>query len=222
MSTDFYVYVVESPSSRDLLEGALEGRVLYQALSLTGIDCTYSIAADTPMFREALGPRLVEKLRADNFQRWPILHLSAHGCREGIALTNESHFVTWSELMHAFRLLNMALQGRLMLAVSSCYGSFAAFEAFAPGDDPFFSLVGPENEAPVSDLAIGFSAFYHVLSKTWDLRTAYEAMKVASHNNSFKLHLGEDLRQARLQRQIDEILAKMGGNGIPDFGIQQR
>jgi hypothetical protein len=219
LSTEFYVYMVESPSSRDLLEGNLEGRVLCQALSLTGIDSTYSIVADTPTFREALGPRLVTKLQADQFARWPIIHLSAHGCRDGIALTNADHFVPWSDLMNSFRSLNLALGGRLMLAVSSCYGSFAAFEALAPGSDPFFSLVGPDNEVPVSDLAIGFAAFYHVLSKTWDLTKAYEAMKIASHNSAFKLHLGENLRHARLQQQIREILEQRS-NGEPGIGNQ--
>lgn len=55
-----FVYVIESPSSFDLLDGRTEGRSLCEALTLSGISYFYSLATDRNTLLTALGNRLNE------------------------------------------------------------------------------------------------------------------------------------------------------------------
>lgn len=217
MSTDFFVHVVESPSSDDLLDGHLEGRVLYQALCASRIDASYMVAATKEAFWKAIGERLLDRIGLDGFQRWPILHLSAHGSPSGLQLTN-SDPLKWSELTNYLRKVNRLLNGTLILAVSSCFGSHAVQEALS-GDQPYYAIVGPSQAVPLSDLAIGFSSFYHVLSKTWNLSKAHKAMVAAADNTEFLLFFTEEARRDysewRLRRMVKSYLDTLSKQGLP-------
>ena len=209
---NFFVHIVESPSALDVLDARLEGRVLYQAIDTSGVQSTYLVACDKETFWEAIGNRLLDAIAQDSYQRWPFLHLSAHGVQSGIELTNRD-FVTWVELTGYLRRLNRVLQGRLLLSVSSCHGAYAVQEVLKEGDHPYFALVGPADQIPLSDLAVGFSAFYHILSKTWDLHGAFEAMKIASGSNKFRLFITEQVKKDyeawQLQQRVNQILLGM-------------
>jgi hypothetical protein len=86
-----FVYVIESPSSLDLLDGRTEGRALCQALSLAEIPYWYSLVTDRESLGQAIGPRLVEAWKTLGGKP-PILHFSMHGNQEGVALTNREDF----------------------------------------------------------------------------------------------------------------------------------
>lgn len=218
MSEHFFVHVVESPSSSDLLNNMVEGFVLYQALCTSRIDAGFLLAVNENSFWEAIGERLLSRIAADKFQRWPVLHLSAHGDRNGIALTNGQR-LTWDTLGKYFRDLNQLLGGRLIVAMSSCEGAWAIKAAFK-SPVPFFAVVGPTCKIDLSDLAIGFSAFYHILSKKWNLQTSLDAMKVASGNENFYLKEGEKAKRDydawKLQKEIRKILGEMQVQGLPE------
>jgi len=205
----FYVYVVESPSSRDLLDRGLEGRVLTEALALSGIDFVYNVATDEETLVECLFTRFDETLQSDGYVRLPILHISAHGSNNGLQLTNKS-FISWEVLKNRISAVNAMLGSTLIVCVSACYGSFAVRLAISDEASPFYALVGPSDNVALSDLAVAYSSFYHVLRKTWDLTVAHQAMVAASGNNTFQLHMGEQVRQGfkdwRLQQRTKDLL----------------
>ena len=208
MSSNFFVHIVESPSSSDLLEFDLEGNVLCQSLSVSGIDATYLLATDRVTFWEAIGKRFIERIKEDNYKRWPILHISAHGSHDGIALTRSDDFIRWKELTEYFRKINTIMKGALIITFSSCQGSYAAKEAVTAGASPYYALVAPARDVSLSDLAIGFSSFYHVLSKTWNIQKSYDAMKSATLNDAFQLYITKTLRED-YKKYLDHILQKM-------------
>jgi hypothetical protein len=82
-----FVYVIESPSDTDLLDGRMEGRSLCESLQLAGIPHAYSLVTSQRTLSEALSTRIAEAMK--KFPgRYPILHLSLHGNSNGVALTN--------------------------------------------------------------------------------------------------------------------------------------
>ncbi len=209
MSTEFYVHMIESPSPEDLLAGDLEGYVLSQALGLGRVDVAYHIAATKKTFWRALDD-LLPRINSDNAKRWPILHLSAHGSQDGLQMTNTTESIRWDEMTECLRQINDSLQGKLILAVSSCHGSYAIQEALKKGTQPYFALVGSGDKIPLSDLAVGFTAFYHILNKNWDLNLAHRAMITASGNPNFNLFLTEkargDYRLFVFQQELENML----------------
>ena len=221
MPNDFFVHVIESPSSVDLLNANLEGRVLFQARSVCQIDASYHVAADNATFWTALGDRLLDKIEQDKAQRWPVIHLSAHGSPDGIELTDH-HFIRWTDLTSYLQRINTILQGKLILAVSSCHGCYAIKEALH-GTHPYYALVGPTKAVGLSDLAVGFSAFYHVLSKSWDLSKAHAAMRAAADSDAFALLFTEQFRQGYqswvMQQDIQRILAGFYAQGLPQAPV---
>ncbi|CAV19065.1 Hypothetical protein VS_1882 [Vibrio atlanticus] len=185
----FYVYLIESPSAQDLLESALEGRTLTEALHVSGIDCSYYLAANYQTFDQALGQRLENTLFSDGHRRLPIIHISAHGNPQGMAFTDGT-FIAWDALYHRLLNLNERFNGGLIVSVSACFGAYAN-QLLKPNQrPPFFALVGPTNSIALSDLAIGYAAFYHNIKKFWNIESAFNAMKMASGNHEFQITYG--------------------------------
>src|SRR5689334_1005397 len=111
-----FVYIIESPSAYDLLDGRTEGRTLGEALTLAAIPYWYSLAIDKATLTQALGPRLLEAWRA--LGKLPILHLSMHGNQDGVQLSS-GEFISWHDLRNLLLPLNQALQGGLLICMSS-------------------------------------------------------------------------------------------------------
>lgn len=188
----FYVYIVESPSADDLFNNALEGRTLTEALRVSGIDYNYLVTANFNTFNIALGQNLESTLFHDGHKRSPIIHISAHGSPDGIAFTN-GESITWESLYQRLADLNQRFSGGLIVSVSTCFGAFAERLLMPNRPAPFFALVGPTTSIELSDLAIGFSSFYHNIKKYWDINIAFNAMKTASGNQNFNLKFSQPM-----------------------------
>lgn len=189
----FFVHVVESPSSRDLLDGRTEGRVLMEALALSQIPATYNLVTDRPTLDTAIGERLQYALGIH--QTYPVLHLSLHGSNEGIALTNGC-FLYWQQLREILVPINQALGGYLLVCLSSCYGEYGVLMAMHENAPlPFSALVGHPESAEWDDSAIAFMTFYHRLFKGASASDAVEAMKLASGDSRFSFTSGQTVQQ---------------------------
>ncbi len=185
----FYVYIIESPSADDLLVNRLEGRVLSEALGVSGIDCNYQLAANPQTFNQSITLNLESIFMQDSYRRIPVLHISAHGNHQGVALTDNS-FIPWENFYQRLLDINNKFNGNLLVSVSACFGAFAGQLITPNRPSPCFALIGPTMETELSDLAIGYSALYHNIKKTWNLEVAFNAMKIASGNQRFNLTLG--------------------------------
>jgi hypothetical protein len=183
------VYVIESPSSEDLLDERTEGRALTEALRLSRIKAAYSLATDRATFYRALGERLKQVLLAQP-DTIPHIHISCHGDANGLQLTDGSP-ISWDELRQLLLPLNKALNDRLLVCMSSCFGASAARTAmWVSGDLPFFALVGHPGALAWSDGAVAYIAFYHRLGKGAHITDAVHAMKAASGDDKFQCQFG--------------------------------
>lgn len=198
----FFVHIIESPSSNDLLNNIIEGHLLIEGLRIANIMSTYNLAVDKSSFMEAIGERFHDAIKNYGV---PFLHLSAHGNKNGLELTDKT-FIKWTELKNILLPISNALRGNLFLNISSCSGFSACSMAMNfKKEIPFYGLVGPTGELPLADITIGFVAFYHNFAKGASAEEAIEAMKKASRNNKFEVITAA---KAKLiwKKEIDKIM----------------
>lgn len=193
-TTQYFVHIIESPSAKDLLNGRVEGRVLTEGLSLAGIISNYNLAVDLSSFQQAIRLRLFKEIQQTN--RVPILHLSAHGSKEGITLTDDT-LVDWRQLGKYLSPANNVLRGRLLVCMSLCSGLHGIKMAMTCDRQiaPFFAIVGHEGTINWSDCAFAFVTFYHRLFKGASPDEAVRAMKCASGEQGFSYVKGSQVDQ---------------------------
>ena len=202
--------IIEAPSPDDIFYGRTEGRVLCETLGSTPIPMSYNVAVNQPKLINALA---LCRQHSQSPGVLPILHLSMHGNEEGVELTDGS-FLHWQQLRH---LLLPVGQGKLLLCMSSCYGfSGCRMAMFDDGLSPFLAIVGHRGKANLSDLAIGYSAFYHRLFKGALLPIAFEAMKQASGDIEFEYITGQ-LAQETYRKELARLRAEEVRAGIRSY-----
>lgn len=193
-----FVHIVESPSAQDLLDGRSEGRSLGEALTLAGIQHCYSLAINREMFEVSLGQRL--GMAIEHFKTPPILHFSAHGNSDGIALAS-GEFIRWTELDSLLQPIHQALGGGALICLSSCESASGMQMAMSDGPErPFWALVSHMGKPSWPDCAVGYIAFYNRFFKGHGIDVAVDAMKAATGDASFAFWSGEQVRLNWLNR----------------------
>jgi hypothetical protein len=194
-----FVHIIESPSPDDLLNGRTEGRVLNEILNLANIPHCYNLATTKQTLYTALEARLNEASK--KFQKYPILHLSMHGNKNGISLTDNT-FLPWADLQAMLTPLNNFLKGELLICISSCFGSYGCEMAMNEDkDEPFWALVGNNYTVSWEDAAVAYVTFYHLLFKNTlaeesQVREYVDYMKLASKDNNFEVWWGRTIKTA--------------------------
>jgi len=194
-----FVYIVESPSSADLFDGRTEGGVLRETLKLAEVRAEYRLATNVGFFDKAIGEELLglaNASKADSTAYLPMLHISAHGNPDGIELTDGT-FLHWDDLRLRLHPINEALNGLLIVGLSSCHGSSGLrMAAWETGPRPFGLLFGHHGEASWSDLALGFAVFYHrFICINSGLAKSLDAMRAASGSDNFQVWWGPGVQQ---------------------------
>ncbi len=194
--TKFFVFVVESPSAVDLYHRRSEGDLIRQAVKLNGIPCILKTAISLQAFDACLKIGLAEAMAS--LQGFiPVLHISVHGDKEGIQLSN-GYNMNWGELREHLRPVNQALGGSLVVCMSSCEGYMGVRMAMYPEDLhlPYYALIGCSDKPTWSETAVAFATLYHQLCRGEHVTSAVEAMRVASGNGQFWLEHAENSRQS--------------------------
>ena len=190
--TSGFVYVIESPSDSDLLDGRTEGRSLCEALRLAEIPHWYSLVTTPATFADSIGRRLSEAL--SRFSQPPIIHLSMHGNNDGVALTN-GEFLSWGNLRTSLAPLTNAMNGGLLICMSSCFGSSGCRMAMhEETDQPFWALVGNSGSALWADAGVAYITFYHLFFKDVPVEQCVERMRLASGDNNFMVLSGHAVK----------------------------
>lgn len=193
--TQFFVFVIESPSAVDLYHRRSEGDLVRQAVELNGISCVHKTAISMTAFDACLKIGLSEAMQAlPGFI--PVLHISAHGDTEGIQLS-DGYVLNWGSLKEHLRPINQALGGSLIVCMSSCEGYMGVRMAMYPEDPqlPYYALIGCGSKPTWAETAVAFSTFYHQLSRGEHITVAVDAMRIASGNSMFWLEHAEQTRQ---------------------------
>lgn len=200
------IYIFESPSPEDFLNGVQEGEALSKALDLASIENSYNIVTNVSMFVKCLR-QIEEDIEAVRGQRITYLHFSMHGNERGIGFTN-NEFLTWEQLYYLLEgfsesigYTNGHIEGHkralINLQFSVC-GGFNAIKMkdYAPANiTPYLSVVGPTEKVHWSDSLIAFQVYYHnTLHKTQGIEKAVHLMNdAAGLQDIFKVELGRGI-----------------------------
>lgn len=210
-----FVHIIESPSADDLLDGRTEGRALSEVLDLAKIPYCYNLVTNLETLSIALDTRLLEA--ADHFGLAPILHLSMHGNKKGVGLTDGRRLL-WSDLRTLLAPLTNVMEGELLICMSSCFGSAGCRMARHEGaEPPFGALVGNKESVSWEDAAVAYVTFYHLLFKDIPVDQCVERMKWASDDHNFDVKWGHEekanwtQRMAKFRRKrVAEVLRSAG------------
>ncbi|MEY9719782.1 hypothetical protein ABIA22_002272 [Sinorhizobium fredii] len=212
-----YVYIVESPSPRDLFDGRTEGTAICETFKLSGTKHSYSLAVNRAEFERAFALGAGQPFSVafdDHGQEPPVVHLSMHGSSEGVQLT-DGQIITWEELRAILSPINSALPLGLMVTFSTCGGASSIAMSMILGNDekPFFATVGSIDNVPWDDSLIAYSVFYHHWFKGTRTDQCVELMKAASGHEGFRIYSGEKAKQ-----DFIEYVRKRRGVGGREIG----
>jgi len=190
----FFVYIVDSLSSKDLFKGYSIAMALRDSLNAIGIPSVYTLATNKETFEKAFQSRLEEAV--NYFNAIPMVHLCMHGDGDGqgIYLTDRT-LIEWFDL----RNLLMFHQEPLYLCMASCYGINAQSMVNAY-DSAFEFLVGNTGEVLSSDVTVAYLAFYnHIFYKDATIEQAVEVMRAASGDRNFDYKIGDKIRNVYIR-----------------------
>lgn len=209
-----YVYIIESPSPRDLSDGRTEGNALCETFKLAGIKHSYSLAVNLDEFLRALalgeGLPFLDAYRKHG-EEAPVLHLSMHGNTDGVQLT-DGRILSWDDLRDILSPINSALPLGLMVTFSTCGG--AASIRMSMSEDvnhkPFYVTVGSTREVPWDEALIAYAVFYHNWFRELPAMECVKLMKAASGHSGFAAYSGAEQKQdfiefAQKQRLIEAL-----------------
>jgi hypothetical protein len=213
----FFVYVIESPSSVDLYHRRGEGDVLRQAINLNQIPCVLRLAINLEAFQASLGIGLTEAMAAIP-NAIPILHISAHGFSEGIQLSS-GEIIEWRQLREMLIPINRALEGCLVVCMSTCEGYSGSRMAMVIDSEehPFFAIIGNGSKPTWPETAVGFATFYHLVANGRRIVESVEAMRVASGNDTFFVTTAEESKTGFIEHikniNAAEVQAELENEG---------
>lgn len=171
------VFILESPSGEDLIEGRREGDALYAALRLSEVPTAYFQIANKRMLIEVLNriatqPKKMTRMRSrgqiiESKIFAPILHFSFHANKDGLALSS-GEFIPWGEFLEILERFNDKYgwldEDKSMVAVSlSACSGFSVMD-YLPSDRrlPFSWLIGFADSVTWSDALVGLVCYYHL------------------------------------------------------------
>ncbi|HET6881126.1 MAG TPA: hypothetical protein VFI31_13280 [Pirellulales bacterium] len=146
-----------------------------------------------------------------------MLHLSMHGCQDGIQLTSQRDqgaIIPWQALGGMLHPLHNALPGGLGVCMSCCGGIHgkAMAQTFDKNRVPFNWLVGSASDADWRDLALAFAVFYRRYQAGLSGTKLIEAVKVASGINDFDIVHGPLTQQSYARESLLAALKSMQKN----------
>lgn len=199
----FFVFVVESPSPLDLYHRRSEGEIIKQTVNLNQIPSRVVTAVNMDAFEASLKIGLSEAMESCK-GLIPILHISAHGNKDGIQLSN-GEIITWARLRQMLFPINAALNNSLLVCLSCCEGYSGTRMAMFLEDNryPFYAIVANSEKPLWADTAVAYSTFYHLIAKGEYIIDAVNAMRVASGNNTFWVETAEQSKKGYINYLIN-------------------
>ncbi len=199
------VFIIESPSFKDILDNRKEGLALSKILDLAQINNEVFAVSDIETLEIALDriARNVLEIRKD--LGMVQLHFSLHGSSEGIALSDNT-FIDWNsfyvfikkfnETIEYIKAPNGILFAPTYLIFSVCNGFSAKIIKEFDETTPYTALIGPVEAIEWSDGLLAYSTFYHnTILKKMGLPKAIENMNlVAGLENVFQVDMGKGMK----------------------------
>jgi hypothetical protein len=206
--TSYRVYIIESPSPKDIREKRKESLALSEALNLADIPNLFFNVKDKQALQQVFDIAAIDiqdtkdRLGSINF------HFSMHGDSKGIRLTS-GEFLTWKELHHIITVFNDKVgyaqakwaPGRKYSFANLNFSVCQGYEAIEMSEyseaSPFTTLLGPTRDVEWSDALVAFVTYYHLtIHKDYGFRDAVRVMNYASgafNEVVFKMRVADGL-----------------------------
>jgi hypothetical protein len=127
----------------------------------------------------------------------PILHIEAHGSKEGLQLSS-GEMLNWHWLQSILTEINVVTNMNLMVTLAACHGAYLMSLASPINRAPFWMLLAPFEEVNEWGVEVSFAAFYQELLHSFDVRKAMDRM--ISENDGLPFNYGfSNVRQAFIQ-----------------------
>lgn len=111
-----------------------------------------------------------------DYNHIPIIHLEAHGNKDGIRCSN-NEFITWNELYPYFIEINIKLKNSLIVTTSICFGTHFYFNVDFKKPAPFFTLISSVGKINYGIILESYDKFYNELLYTENLNNALKLIK---------------------------------------------
>jgi hypothetical protein len=159
---------------------------------------------------------------------WPLLHIEAHGGKEGLQLAG-GDLVKWADLQPYLMALNKATRNHLFIMMAACEGFHGIKAMFDRADHAacLRLLGGPTEEASAGRLSDAMKGFYNSLLRTGDLDEATstaqqseETFRLYSAEAAFMKAWTKALEQyptggKALQEKAEQIITMMNTADLP-------
>jgi len=168
------VVVLESLPKRERKTGAsLHYNVLKPWMdSNPGCRVTYNEVETREQFLQGLKAVEEQLVRADHR---PIVHIEAHGEREGIVLATRE-LVLWEDVREHLTRINASSQFNLLVVMAMCSGWWLTDILTPLSPAPAWGIIGPTDPVSVGDLRNATEAFYSELLSSYNAWAALDAM----------------------------------------------
>lgn len=196
------IYIIESQSPQDILDKRMEGIALSNSLNLAGVKNDYYQIVNFQTFERCLSLICKDILENKNNKLIaPYIHISAHGDKNGIYLTNND-FLSWEYLSQKTNEINNII-GRVerhnISIINYCFSTCEGYYAYKMQDyfedNLYTATIGPIEKVDWSDSLIAYITFYHqVFYKAKKAIHAIEIMNnAAGLNDIFKVSTGNGI-----------------------------
>ena len=174
------IYIIES-----LFEERKTGKWLYEEIQNYQYKFKDFKIEYVPVYRKEELIKLLEDInqKSKNENRFPVIHLEAHGDKKGFNLYDENgqtESVDWSELSPIFKDINNVTKNNLLITLGACYGSYLgmdSIEEFSKEDRAsFLVLIAPTEKIYPDEIKLGFSSLYKELFDSGDFGKALNSI----------------------------------------------
>lgn len=161
----------------------------------------------------------------------PFLHFEIHGSKEGFYL-HSGALITWTEVTHELRKLNIKTRNNLMVSLATCYGAWIYSSILPSQRAPFWGFIGQWDKILNSDSLVSFTQFFEYVMNCKDIQQidllkAVTALNAFNTGSPFSLIVAEEVfnrvldeheigikRSGALTRRVDEIFKKTVKNNV--------
>ncbi|MBF0250386.1 MAG: hypothetical protein HQL35_07150 [Alphaproteobacteria bacterium] len=107
----------------------------------------------------------------------PIIHIEAHGGKScGIGVGDGQDIIDWSQLVEAFRKINVACGNNLGVVMAACHGLYAISPLHIAEPCPYYFLIGAEEVVLAGQIDAVMFPFYKKLHSTGRLNSAMDLL----------------------------------------------
>ncbi len=172
------LYIFES-----LVNEHKTGKWLYEDLiSLTYKDKSYNIFYVPIDNKKQLLVELNKiKTEVKERLRLPIIHIEAHGDKEGFEIARTKEYLNWRELNNELAEINFLCRNNLILSLGVCNGHYINIDMmhfFGEGKRcPYIVNISPQDKISSHEIKHGFSSFYKSLFQKREFFKAMNSMQ---------------------------------------------